>query len=285
MSFKIVADSCCDITPQIKEIENFVSVPLTLQIGDYKILDDSNFNQYDFISRMKEYSGYAQSACPSPMAWAEAFAGEEDEIYAITITDKLSGTYNSALQGKALFEEENPAKKKIHIFNSLATSGLETLIALKINSLKKSGKDFESVVSEVEDFILNQTELYFCLESFDSLRKNGRLGSLAATILKKLRVRLICNRTQAGSIGISGQDLNSNRAILKMINIIKQSVEGCDLSDKMIIISHVCCEEKAKDVAEKISASCNFGCVEVIRASGLNSLYASDGGIIVSFSK
>lgn len=185
----------------------------------------------------------------------------------------------------AIFEEESKEPKNIHVFNSLATSGLESIAVCKIQELAESGKSFEEVVSEAESFIKNETELYFCLESFDALRKNGRLGSLAATVLKKLKLRLICKRSSEGSISIAGQDLTSSRAILKMINFIKQDVSGRDLSKKMLVVSHVCCEERAKDIAEKISEQCKFGTVEVVKASGLNSLYASDGGIIVSYSK
>lgn len=284
MSYKIVVDSCCDLTDEMKKWDNLTVVPLTLQINDYCILDDENFQQEDFISRMKANGGIAQSACPAPDAFKEAYEGDYDDVYVLTITDKLSGTYNSALQGKMLYEEEFGKGKNIYVFNSLATAGIETLTARKIKALADNGEKFDDVVSKVDDFILNRTGLYFCLESLDALKKNGRLFALAAKVLEKIRVKLICKRTQEGNISLAAQDLTINRAMVKMANIICEELDGKDLSDDTLIISYVCCEERAKLVAQKISDKINFGKVEVLKASGLNSLYASDGGIIVSYS-
>ena len=141
MSFRIIADSCCDKTERMKDWSNITFVPLTLNIDNYTIQDDENFDQDDFIRRTLESKNVPKTACPSPEAFASAMDCDEDDIYVLTITDKLSGTYNSAIQGKMLFEEEHPGKK-VHVFNSLATSGIESLIAEKIKELGDNGADF-----------------------------------------------------------------------------------------------------------------------------------------------
>ncbi len=284
MSYKIVVDSCCDLTEDMRKWDNIEVVPLTLEIKDYRIFDDESFDQDDFISRMKANPGAAKSACPAPDAFKQAYEEEYDEVYVLTITDKLSGTYNSAVQGKALYEEENSDNKKIHIFNSLATSGIETLAARMIKETADSGADFDEVVKKVEDYIINRTGLYFCLESLDALKNNGRLFALAAKALEKIRVKLICKRTTQGNIALAAQDITINRAMIKMANLISTELDGKDLSNQTLIISYVCCEDRAKTVANKITEKSNFGKIEIIKASGLNSLYASDGGIIVSYS-
>lgn len=283
MSYRIIADSCCDKTECMKTWDNITFVPMTLSIEDYTIFDDENFDQDDFIRRTIEAKTVAKTACPAPDAFARAMDCEEQDIYVITITDKLSGTYNSAVQGKALFEEEHTGKN-IHVFNSLATSGIESLTAEKIKELGDAGADFATIVNTVEDFILNHTALYFCLETLDVLNQNGRLYAMAASILKKLRLKLICERTQEGSVKLAGQELASNRAVAKMAAIIAKSMENNYPGDKRMVITHVCCEDKAKFFAEKIS-SVGFGSIEIVKASGLNSTYAANGGLIVSFTK
>lgn len=284
MHYKIVVDSCCDLTAEMKEWKDFEIVPLLLEIADYNIFDDENFDQDDFISRMKANNGMAKSACPAPDAFKKAYEGDYDCVYVLTITDKLSGTYNSAVQGKMLYEEEHNDGKKIYVFNSLATSGIETIVAQEIKRLADSGTDFDGVVSYIDDYIINHTGLFFCLESLDALKKNGRLFALAAKVLEKIKVKLICKRTDEGNISLAGQDLTINRALIKMANTVAENVAGRDLSNEKLYISYVCCEERAKLVAGKITEKAAFGRVEIIRASGLNSLYASDGGIIVSYS-
>lgn len=283
MSYKIVADSCCDLTEDMKKWDSFEVVPLTLQINDYQIRDDSNFDQDDFIKRMNANGGLAKSACPSPESFKKAMEGNFDEVYVLTITDKLSGTYNSAVQGKMLYEDEHSDGKKIYIFNSLATSGLETLIAIELKKMCDSGASFEEITKEIDDYIVNRTGLYFCLESLNALKSNGRLFALAANILQKIRVKLVCERTSEGNISLSGQDLTTNRALIKMAGLIASKVEGKDLKGKTAVVSYVCSPERAEFTAEKIREKTGYENVITLKASGLNSLYASDGGIIVSY--
>lgn len=286
MSYKIVADSCCDLTDEMRGWSNLTVIPMILQIGDYLIEDDKNFNQEDFISRMVSSNVLAKSACPSPEAFAKACEGDEDEVYLLTITDKLSGCYNSAVQGVALYREKHPeSNKKIHVFNSLATSGLETIMAYKIRQLAESGAAFEKVVADVEEYCVKNCGLYFCLESLDALKGNGRLYNIGARVIEALRVKLICRRTDYGNISIAGKDLTVNRALAKLAALIAKDTAGYDLKNKTAIISHVCCREKAETVARLIREKCSYAAenVVVLAASGLNSLYASNGGIIVSF--
>lgn len=286
MSYRIIVDSCCDKTAPMANWDNITFVPLTLEIGDYSIYDDESFDQEDFVKRVSEYEGVAKTACPSPAAWADAYNCNEDELYVMTISGKLSGTYNSALQGVELFNEEHPENgKKIHVFDSCATSGLESLAAEYMQKILSRGTPFEEAVPMIQDYISNKCKLYFVLETLDVLRKNGRLGSLAAGILKKLKLKMVFERTVDGFISLLGQDFSINKAYIKMANIIAKDVEGCDLSDKKLVITHVCCEDRAKVVADKIAEQVSFGEVEIIKCSGLNTTYASNGGIIVAYSK
>ncbi len=288
MSYKIVVDSCCDINEEMRGWSNLEVVPLTLQIGDYVVIDDESFNQEDFISRMVESNELAKSACPSPDAFAKAIEGDEEDVYIITITSKLSGCYNSAIQGVDLYKEEHAGStKNIHVFNSKATSGLETLMAEKIKTLADGGAPFEEVVERVEDYCVNGLGLYFCLESMDALKGNGRLYNLAASVIEALKVKLICRRTEAGNISVSGKDLTVKRALSKMAKLIAADTEGSNLAGKKCYVTEVCCVEKANEVKRNIKAACNYAeeNIIILKASGLNSLYASNGGIIVSFEK
>lgn len=286
MSYKIIVDSCCDLTDEMKGWENLEVVPLTLQIGDYVTMDDADFDQDDFIKRMLASGELAKSACPSPEAFAAACRCEADDIYILTITDKLSGTYNSAVQGVQIYREESESRgKNIQVFNSLATSGLETLVAYKIKELAESGAAFSDVVTAVETAIPKDYGLYFCLESLDALKGNGRLYNLGARIIEALRVKLVCRRTEYGNISVAGKDFSNARALVKLVSCIEKDTEGCDLTQKEVIISHVCCPEKAESVKNHLLEKTGYKKVRVLKASGLNSLYASNGGIIVSFSK
>lgn len=282
MSYKIVVDSACDLTEDMKTWDNFEIVPLTLQINDYIVVDSPEFNHDEFFEKLKANNGNGKSACPAPSAFANAFEGDYDDVYVITITDKLSGSYNSALQGKGIYEEEHDDNKNIHVFNSLATSGTLILIAKKIKELADGGMAFDDVVSTVEDFIINHTSLYFCLESMDALKSNGRLFALAAKLVEKIKVKLICKAVD-GNISPCEKDFNINRAMVKLANLVIKKLDGVDMSNQSMIVSYVCSPDRAELVANRIKDSVNFGNVEIVRCNGLNSFYALTGGILVAF--
>lgn len=286
MSFRIVADSACDKTELLNQLNNITFVPLTLEIGNYRIMDDENFDQDDFVKRVEEYDGTPKTACPSPDAWAQAFDCDEEDIYVITITDKLSGTYNSALQGAELFQEEHPeAKKNIHVFNSLATSGQESLIAEEIVALGEQGLGFDEIVEKIESFIINGVELDFVLNSLDALKNNGRLYAVATSILSKIKIKFLFKAAD-GNLSYLAQDFTMSRALLKLASHVVDNMQGKDASEKHLVITHVCCEDKAQLVADKIAAKgVNFGKVEIVKCGGLNTTYATNGSVLVAYTK
>ena len=127
-----------------------------------------------------------------------------------------------------LYEEEFADDKKIIVFDSLATSGIETIMAKKIKELADGGKKAEDIQKENDAYIVNNTGLNFCLESLVALKSNGRLFALAAMVLEKIRVKLICKRTDQGNISLVAQDITLNRAMMKMSNLIAGELDGKD---------------------------------------------------------
>lgn len=283
MSYKIVADGCCDQTPEMKTWSNLVAVPLTLMVGDYKTQDDASFDQVDFVKRMQAYEDASKSACPSLESWMKAYDGEEDEIYVLTITGKLSGTYNSAVQAAKLFEEETGKKKKIHVFDSKATSGKETIICLKIRELAEAGKSFEQVVEQITEYI-ERCHLYFCFNDFENLRKNGRMTNLQSSVLNALHVKLIMKETD-GVIEKLTQDISINRAVSKMADIVIKQLEGVDTKEHFLVINHCMCPERGQQVYDKITQRYQFKGSWMMGMGGLNTLYTNVGGVLIAFSK
>ena len=156
---------------------------------------------------------------------------------------------------------------------------------MEIKKLADAGKNFSEIVETVENFIANRSRLYFCLESFDILKGNGRLFNLAANVIEALRVKLI-GRAENGKVAIAGKDLTTKRTLVKLSHLIAKDTEGADLSSNLCIISHVCCEEKANTIKDMIVSNTNFdeSNIIILKASGLNTLYASNGGTIIAFS-
>jgi len=144
MSYKIVVDSCCELPKELLQDVRFERVPLELSVGDYHIQDDENFEQKEFLEKVAAYPKCPKSSCPSPQKFMEAYCTEAEHVYCITLSSKLSGSYNSAVLGKTLYEEAKGAKQ-IHVIDSESASGGETQLALKLMELEEAGLSFEQI--------------------------------------------------------------------------------------------------------------------------------------------
>ena len=148
MSYKVIVDSCGELTPDMKKAGNIFTASLTLNVGGHLVVDDETFDQADFLVRVARCSECPKSSCPSPEAYMKAFEGEEERVYVVTLSAELSGSYNSAVLGKNLFLEEH-GQKDIYIFNSRSASVGETLITKKIMECEERGLGFQEVVNSV----------------------------------------------------------------------------------------------------------------------------------------
>ncbi len=277
MDYKVLVDSCGELTDEMKSGGKFETVSLQLQVGDQIITDDETFDQKAFLEAVASSPECPRSSCPSPQAYMEKYHCDAERIYVVTLSAELSGSYNSAILGKNLYEEEY-GKKQIYVFNSRSASVGETLIALKIQECEEAGMTFEQVIDKVEDYISGQNT-YFVLESLDFLRKNGRLTGLKAVVATALNIKPIMGSLPEGTIHQLGQARGMKKALVKMTEQIKEDARRPE--KKQIAISHCNCPERAEAVRKMLLEKLNVKSSIVLNTRGVSSLYAGDGGIIV----
>lgn len=277
MSYKIVVDSCGELPDTLKQDIHFESVPLEIFVDDYRIIDDNSFDQADLLRKMKESPNCPKSTCPSPERYMTAYDCEAEHIYAVTLSSKLSGSYNSAELGKALFIEEK-GEKQIHVFDSKSASVGETLIAMKIQECEESGMTFEEVVNRVDAYI-EEMDTFFVLETLENLRKNGRLSNFKAFVASALNIKPVMGSTPEGEICQLDQARGVNKALDKMIAVMLQKVQNRE--NKILGIAHCNCPQRANSIVEKIEKLAKFKEIFVVNTAGISTLYANDGGIIM----
>ena len=278
MLYKIIGDSCMDLTEELKLDPHFQMVPLTLQIGDYKVTDDETFNQADFLQKVAACPECPKSACPSPESYRKAFDCEAEHIYCVTLSSELSGSYNSAVLGASLLHEEKKGVQ-IHVFNSCSASIGQTLIAMKIAQCEDAGLPFEDVVSVVNKYIEEQ-HTFFVLENLETLRKNGRLSRVKALVATALKIKPIMGSTPEGTICQLDQARGMNKALVKMVDKIVEVTENSE--NKILAISHCNSPKKANMLKEAIQEKMKLADIVVLDTAGVSSMYANDGGIIVA---
>ena len=227
---------------------------------------------------MKASAYTPKSACPSPHEFLVQYENaEEDEVYVVTISANLSGTYNSAMLAKDLYEGEGGPKKKIHVFDSLGAAASETLVVKKIDDMKAEGASFEALVEAVELYIQNTT-VYFISESLDNLMKNGRIPKWKGIIASKLHILPIMGADKNGEIKLVETVRNSNKAYKRLVEIVQQ--ELVKNGRKIVALTHVGNWERANQIVSELK---HVEEVFNIKCAGLSSLYADKKGIIIAF--
>lgn len=277
MSYKVIVDSCGELTDDMKKSGIFETASLSIEVGGYHIVDDETFDQADFLRRVRECPECPKSSCPSPERYMELYRCEADHVYAVTLSAELSGSYNSAELGKNLYIEEY-GEKDIYVFNSRSASIGETLIALKIAECEESGMAFREVIETVEDYI-SQQNTYFVLETLDTLKKNGRLTGLKAVMATALNIKPVMGSTPEGTICQLGQARGMKKALAKLTEEVVKDLKNP--AEKILAISHCNCRERAEYVKNLLKEKVRFKDVIVLDTAGISSMYASDGGIIV----
>lgn len=279
MSFKIIVDSCCDLTAAQLHQGPFLMVPLTISLGKEEIVDDETFDQTKMLMLMREDSKPPKTACPSPAQYLDAFEqADADDVYVVTLSALLSGSHNSAAQARALWLEEHP-DAHIHIFNSCSAAAGEIAAAMKLKELAESGKDFGTIVNEASRFISSLTT-YFVLEDLDHLRKNGRLTGALSVLTEALRIKLLMGGTREGEIKKVGQALSVKQALSKMVHLMAADPSHVG---KTLSIVHINNPDRAFYLKDLVLKLCHFRDILISDARGVSTVYANDGGIIVAF--
>ena len=278
MSYKIVVDSCCELPEELKHDPRYEIVPLTLIVGDsYERLDDDGFDQKEFLRAVAECPVSPRSACPSPEKYMEAYRTDADHVYVVTLSSKLSGSYNSAVLGKNLYHETY-GEKQIYVVDSRSASCGETQIAMQIARWEDEGMGYEEITEKIEKFT-DGMHTYFVLDNLDTLRKNGRLSGVKALVASTLSIKPVMARDQ-GSIVQLGQSVGIKKALAKMVDHVVRDV--VDAEKKCLMITHCNNPERANSVKEQILAKVKFKDVLIMDTAGISSMYANDGGVIVT---
>ncbi|MDD4698655.1 MAG: DegV family protein [Oscillospiraceae bacterium] len=280
-NFKIFADSCCDYPDETCDISWLTKIQLTIGLDGVEYRDDDKLDCLDLLKKMDASDSAPKSACPSSGDYFDAFNCGVDDIYVVTLSEKLSGSYNSARLGADLLKESD-ANKNIYVFNSRSAACGEVDICLKINELASKGLEFNQVVSQVESFI-DSLETMFVLEDLSVFRKSGRLNHLQAIVTSTLKLKMVMGAEPDGSIAVRAKALTTSKALSKLVELVIKKSKEFDPASRILVITHCNCYDRAKKVCDDIMESCKFNFSVICRASGISTIYANDGGIIVSF--
>ncbi len=276
--WKIVVDSGCDYR-QLKNLApdtEFISVPLTIQVGEQTFVDDASLNIDHMMEVMEASKSAAGSACPSPQAYQAAFEGAENVIV-ITITGGLSGSFNAARVARDMFVEDHP-EVNIHLIDSLSASGEMDLIVDEINRLIATGLEFEEVVSAITSYQEN-SKLLFVLAKVDNLVKNGRLSKLVGTVVGLLNIRMVGEASSEGKLEL----LQKARGHKKSVAAAFEEMKKAGYNGGRIVMAHRNNAKFFQQFSDLVKTEFANATIEEVATSGLCSFYAEEGGLLMGY--
>lgn len=278
MSYKIVVDSCCELPEELKKDPRFESVPLTLIVGDsYEQPDDETFNQRVFLDAVAACPTCPKSACPSPERYLEAYKTQAEHVYAVTLSSQLSGSYNSAVLGKNLYHDAY-GEKDIYVVDSRSASCGETQLAYKIMEYEEAGLSFAEITGKIEQYV-KEMNTYFVLENLETLRKNGRLSKVKAFVASTLNIKPLMGADN-GNIVQLGQGIGMKKALAKLADAVVSNAKNAET--KRLMITHCNNPSSAESVRRDIMERLKVKEVVIMDTAGISSMYANDGGVIVT---
>lgn len=273
----IVADTGCDLKHRDEESKGIELVPFKLNIGSREFIDGFDMDVDEFIKTMVASEEVVKTSCPAPYDFLKAYEKfEGQDVFCLTISSKLSGTYQSAQIAKAEFTEKYP-DAKIHVFDTKSASAGESCVAHYLKALIQEGLPFEEIVEKTEKYI-SEMRTFFVLESLDNLQKNGRIKKAVGTILNALKIKPAMWGVD-GDIELFKMQRGFKRSLIQIINYM----EADDTKGKTLCISHVDALDKAEFIKEKVLEKCEFEKIIITKTLGLSSAYADNGGIVLAY--
>lgn len=275
MNYKIVSDSSSDL----KELSgiDFESAPLKIITDNKEYIDDASLDVVGMLSDLKTYKGKSRSSCPNSEEYLRAF-GDAENIFCITITSNLSGSFNSASIAAKQYKEAHP-DCNIHVIDSLTTGPETALVIEKLRSLILEGEDFESIKEEITDYNTNHTRLLFALESMHNLANNGRVNPIVARMAGLLGIRAIGRASDVGTLEM----ICKSRGPVAMVNDIFANMVGDGYKGGRVKIHHANNLSVTELLISKIRESYPNAQIDVGFAGGLCSFYAEQGGLLIGF--
>ncbi len=273
---KIVADSSCDLF-QLKYAE-FAVAPMKVITAEREFVDDETLDVNSMADYLYQYKGKSKSSCPNTSDWLEAF-GDSDEIFCVTITSGLSGSYNSACAAKQVYEAENEGKR-VHVFDTLSAGPEVTLVVEKIEECIERGMSFEEIRECVTAY-MKKTGLAFMLKSLKTFANNGRVSPIVAKLVGIAGICIVGKASSEGTL----EPMHKCRGERRSIETLAEDMEAEGFGGGKISIGHCQNESAALLLKELILSKFKSAVIEIHKLKGLCSFYAEKGGVLVGFEK
>ena len=274
MKSKIVVDSAANLY-QMEGID-FACAPIKVVTEEQEYPDDGRLDAVQVAETLRSYKGRSSTSCPNVGDWLAAYQGA-DQVFAITITGALSGSYNAALLAAQDYQEENP-EAKVYVLDSLSAGPELQLLAERLRALFDAGTPFEEICVQMEEY-KQHTHLLFSLESLNKLARNGRVSPAVAAVARMLGIRVVGTASLSGELEVLVKTRGEHGALERIVLEMKSR----GFVDGPVRILHCSNPAAATRLKNMITTVFEGAEVQIMPCGVLCSYYAELGGLMIGF--
>ena len=274
MTVKIVTDSTADLSPELIKELGITVVPLYVRFGKDVYRDREDITEDDFYKRLLQDPTHPTTTQPTPQDFAEVYrqlSSEADGIISIHISEKLSGTCNSALQGKKLMEKECP----VEVIDSKTTSMALGFIVMAAATIAKTGKSLPQVMEDMKQ-VVPSVKLLVLFDTLKYLAKGGRIGKAKSLLGSVLSVKPVLTIKDGEFVPV-GQVRSRFKGIERLFDFAKDTA---DIEDLVVI--HSTTPDEAKSLAERTSSVLSLKQVRIARLGPVLGVHGGPGVLAIA---
>jgi DegV family protein with EDD domain len=274
MTVKIVTDSTSDLSPQVARELGITVVPVYVRFGERVYRDGVDISEDEFYQKLVESPIHPATSQPSPADFADVYkklSREADEIVSIQVTSKLSGTYNSALQGRELVK----TGCRIEVVDSLSVTMGLGLIAMAAARLAEAGESLPAVMEEIRQCI-PRIRLLGVFDTLKYLLRSGRIGKAKALLGSVLNVKPLLTMRD-GELLPAGLARTRSKGIERLFDLVKNALNIQELA-----IVHSTTPDEAGSLRERIASIFDRGRIHVARLGPALGVYGGPGALILA---
>jgi DegV family protein with EDD domain len=241
----IVTDSTADLPSQLVKARSITVIPLTLNFEGRSLLDGVDIRPSEFYRKLPNVTTHPTTSQPAPGRFAESYSAllaDHDEVVSIHISERLSGTYASAIQGAEMTDA-----KRVHVVDSQLVSMSLGLLTLAATEMATQGAAAESIVERVS-VMRERVQTFFSVATLEFLRRGGRIGRASALLGSVLQVKpVLCIRD--GLVTPLERVRTFDRALNRIVELTREIDAGKGLC---VIVGHADAEADAERVAREL---------------------------------
>jgi len=246
-SIAIVTDSTADLPPELTRARAITVVPLTLNFDGKSLLDGVDIQPYEFYRRLHSVTTHPTTSQPSPGRFAEVYKSllaDHDAVVSIHISQKLSGTYESARQAAGMTDPQ-----RVRVIDSELVSMSLGLITLAASSLAAGGADSAAIEAKVVD-MRSSIQTYFSVATLEFLRRGGRIGRASALLGSVLQVKpVLCIRD--GLVTPLERVRTFERALNRVVELTREVDRGHGVC---VIVGHADAQADAERIGRELDS-------------------------------